>query len=59
MDGQLDGVPEPVGLDLDLEGEPAGEPIGVQQHQQPGGELDQPQLLTGLARPEAVGPCTG
>jgi hypothetical protein len=26
LDGQLDRVPEPAGLDLDLEGEPAGEP---------------------------------
>jgi hypothetical protein len=30
--GQLDCVPQPAGLDLDIEGEPAGEPMGVQQH---------------------------
>jgi hypothetical protein len=30
--GQLDRVPQPAGLDLDIEGEPAGEPMGVQQH---------------------------
>jgi hypothetical protein len=45
LDGQFDRVPQPAGLDLDLEGEPTGKPVGVQQHEQPGGELDQPQLL--------------
>jgi hypothetical protein len=38
-------VPQPTRLDLDIEGEPAGEPMGIQQQQQPRGELDQPQLL--------------
>jgi hypothetical protein len=55
LDGELDRVPEPAGLDLNIEGEPAGEPVGVQQHEQPGGELDQPELLAGLAGPDAVG----
>jgi len=55
MDGLLDRVPQPAGLDLDVQGEPAGEPVGIQQHQETGGELDQPQLLTGPAGLEAVG----
>jgi hypothetical protein len=29
LDGQLDGVAQPAHLDLDLEGEAAGEPVGV------------------------------
>jgi hypothetical protein len=38
-------MPQAAGLDLDLEREPAGEPVGVEQHEQPRGELDQPQFL--------------
>jgi hypothetical protein len=34
LDGQLDRMAQPAHLDLDLEGEPAGEPVGVQQQQQ-------------------------
>jgi hypothetical protein len=35
LDGELDRVAEPAHLDLDLEREPAGEPVGIQQQQQP------------------------
>jgi hypothetical protein len=35
LDGHFDGVAQPAHLDLDLEGEPAGQPMGVQQQQQP------------------------
>jgi hypothetical protein len=38
LDGQLDRVAQPAQLHLDLEREPAGEAMGVQQHQQPGGD---------------------
>jgi hypothetical protein len=44
LDGQLDGMAEPTHLDLDLQGEPAVEPVGVQQQQQPRGDRDHPQL---------------
>jgi hypothetical protein len=35
LDGQLDRMAQPTNLHLDLEGEPAGQPVGVQQQQQP------------------------
>jgi hypothetical protein len=35
VDGHLDRVAQPTHLYLDLEGEAAGEPVGVQQQQQP------------------------
>jgi hypothetical protein len=54
LDGQLDRMPQPTGLNLDLEGQPAGEPVSVQQYEQPGGDLDQPQFLPRPAKPEAV-----
>jgi hypothetical protein len=31
LDGQLDRMPQPTHLGLDLEGEPAGDAVGVQQ----------------------------
>jgi hypothetical protein len=44
LDGHFDRVAQPAQLHLDLEGEPAGEAVGVQQHQQPGGDRGDLQL---------------
>ena len=44
LDGDLDRVAQATHLDLDLEGEPAGEPVGVQQQQQPRGDRGHLQL---------------
>jgi hypothetical protein len=45
LDHELDGVPQTADLDLDVEGEAAGEPVGIELHEQAGGDLGQPQLL--------------
>jgi hypothetical protein len=35
LDGELDGMAQPTQLHLDLEGEPTGKPVSIEQQQQP------------------------
>jgi hypothetical protein len=43
-DGHLDRMPQPTHLDLNFQGEPAGEPVGIQQQQEPRGDRGHLQL---------------